>query len=214
MYIWGLNVKKITNIIPHFNILHEAEVSKELGAVHKRRQQLGGGKGWKIGQNCWRILLKNCQYGERGVKKFRKIANVVYGWSLREMIRTSNAQIREQVCLDTFPIWIFNHGQFWAVAAAEKKMCSVCIENLHYIKVTKIFQKPLKKYYRLQVFSYCCENNVWGIFPSPCGPGIKKLQTSGLAVLLSHIKPFELEMRRHFYFVPLYNILLTSCILI
>ena len=108
MYIWGLNVKKITNIIPHFNILHEAEVSKELGAVHKRRQQLGGGKGWKIGQNCWRILLKNCQYGERGVKKFRKIANVVYGWSLREMIRTSNAQIREQVCLDTFPIWIIN----------------------------------------------------------------------------------------------------------
>ena len=38
------------------------------GAIHKQRQQLGGGKGSKIGQNCRRIVLKYCRYGGRGVK--------------------------------------------------------------------------------------------------------------------------------------------------
>ena len=39
-----------------------------MGAIHKQRQQLGGGKGSKIGQNCRRIVLKYCRYGGRGVK--------------------------------------------------------------------------------------------------------------------------------------------------
>ena len=52
------------------------------GVVHKRRRQLGVGKGSKIGQNCRRIVLKNCQHGGGGCQNSWKIADVVYGWSL------------------------------------------------------------------------------------------------------------------------------------
>ena len=52
------------------------------GAVHKRRRQLGGEEGSKIGQNCRQRVLKYCQYGGGGCQKFRKIADVVYEWSL------------------------------------------------------------------------------------------------------------------------------------
>ena len=56
-----------------------------LGAIHKRRWQLGGGNGSKIGQKCRRIVLKNCRHGGRGegrgCQKFGDIADVVYGWS-------------------------------------------------------------------------------------------------------------------------------------
>ena len=53
-----------------------------LGTVHKRRRQWGGGEGSKIGQNCRRIVLKNCQHGGGGCQKFGKNADVIYGWSL------------------------------------------------------------------------------------------------------------------------------------
>ena len=41
---------------------------KSKGAIHKRRRQLGGGKGSKIGQNCRLIVLKNGRHREGGVK--------------------------------------------------------------------------------------------------------------------------------------------------
>ena len=37
--------------------------------------------GAKISQNCRRIVLKNCRYGEGGCQKSGKIADVVYGCS-------------------------------------------------------------------------------------------------------------------------------------
>ena len=43
------------------------------GAVHKRRRQLGGGEGSKIGQNCRRIVLKTANMGEVGVKNPEKL---------------------------------------------------------------------------------------------------------------------------------------------
>ena len=48
------------------------ETFSDLGAVHKRRHQLGGGEGSKIGQNCRRIVLKNCRHGGGGCQKSRK----------------------------------------------------------------------------------------------------------------------------------------------
>ena len=39
-----------------------------IGAVHKRRRQLGGVEESKNGQNCRWILLKNCRHGEGGVE--------------------------------------------------------------------------------------------------------------------------------------------------
>ena len=39
-----------------------------LGVVHKRRR-----KGSKIGQNCRRIVLKNCRHGGGGVKNPEKL---------------------------------------------------------------------------------------------------------------------------------------------
>ena len=56
-----------------------------LVAVHKRRRQLGGGKGSKIGQNCRRIVLKNCRKERGGCQKSGKIVDVVYGWSPSNM---------------------------------------------------------------------------------------------------------------------------------
>ena len=43
-----------------------------LGAVHKRRRQLGGGEGSKIGQDCRQIVLKNCRHGGGGCQKSGK----------------------------------------------------------------------------------------------------------------------------------------------
>ena len=57
-------------------------MSPILGAVHKRCRQLGGEEGSKIDQNCLRIVLKNCRHGGGRCQKSRKIAYVVYGWSL------------------------------------------------------------------------------------------------------------------------------------
>ena len=37
-----------------------------VGAVHKLRRQLGGEEVKIIGQNCWRIALKNCWHGRGG----------------------------------------------------------------------------------------------------------------------------------------------------
>ena len=48
------------------------ETFSDLGAVHKRRHQLGGGEGSKIGQNCRRIVLKNCRHGGGGCRKSGK----------------------------------------------------------------------------------------------------------------------------------------------
>ena len=48
-----------------------AQVASSLGAVHKRRRQLRGGKGLKIGQNCQRIVLKTADM-EEGVSKIQK----------------------------------------------------------------------------------------------------------------------------------------------
>ena len=43
-------------------------------AVHKRRRQLGGRAGSKIGQNCrWRVLKKLPTWG-RGVKNLEKLS--------------------------------------------------------------------------------------------------------------------------------------------
>ena len=44
-----------------------------LVAVHKRRRQLGGGKGSKIGQNCGRIVLKTADMRKGGVKNPEKL---------------------------------------------------------------------------------------------------------------------------------------------
>ena len=41
------------------------------------------GEGSKIGQNCRRIVLKNCRHGGGGCQKSGKMADVVYGWPLR-----------------------------------------------------------------------------------------------------------------------------------
>ena len=42
----------------------------------------------------------------------------------------------------------------------EKKYFNVRTKNLHTIKVRKTFLKSLKNQYRLQVFSYCFENDL------------------------------------------------------
>ena len=46
---------------------------KGIGAVHKRRRQLGVGEGSKIGQNCRRILITNCRHWGGGCQKSRKL---------------------------------------------------------------------------------------------------------------------------------------------
>ena len=58
-----------------------------IGVVHKRRRQLDGGKGSKIGQNCRSFLIKKCRRprGGRG-KKYVKLANVLNGWFLYRYI--------------------------------------------------------------------------------------------------------------------------------
>ena len=63
--------------------INSTKVVDTQGAVHKRRRQLGGGKGSKIGQNCRQIVLKNCRHEGGGYQTSGKIADVVYGWSLR-----------------------------------------------------------------------------------------------------------------------------------
>ena len=45
------------------------------------------GEGSKIGQNCQQIVLKNCRHEWGGVKNLEKIANIVYGWSLRKIVQ-------------------------------------------------------------------------------------------------------------------------------
>ena len=49
-----------------------------LGFIHKQYPQLGGSKS---GQNCQRIVLKNCWHGGGGYQKSGKNADIVYGWS-------------------------------------------------------------------------------------------------------------------------------------
>ena len=46
------------------------------GAVQKRHQQLVGGEGSKIGQNCRLIVLKNCWQGGGGVKNPEKLPSL------------------------------------------------------------------------------------------------------------------------------------------
>ena len=59
------------------------------------------GEGSKISQNCRRIVLKNSRYGGGGCLKFRKIADVVYGWSLNwsQIIMKKNAVFPKYPCL-------------------------------------------------------------------------------------------------------------------
>ena len=53
-----------------------------IGIVHKRRQQLRGEEGSKMGQNLLTSSYKNCQHGEEGFKKSEINANLFYGRSL------------------------------------------------------------------------------------------------------------------------------------
>ena len=62
---------QMQSFVPLFGvaIIFSTTVSgSKFGAVDKRRWPLVGGEESKIGQNCQRIVLKNCRYWGEGVK--------------------------------------------------------------------------------------------------------------------------------------------------
>ena len=52
------------------------------GTIHLRRRHVSGGKGSKICQICWQIVLKHCHNRGVGVKNLWKFADVLNWWSL------------------------------------------------------------------------------------------------------------------------------------